>query len=114
MPGTWDDVSRALGFGVVSPHVARYAIEGGAYYMAKLRRTWSSPRPSDDRQKLAQASYNAGAGNLISAQRRCGGALLYAEIIPCLEQVTGPRNAHETRTYVERIARWWLMLEVGR
>lgn len=111
MPATWAEVSKAMGWGLVSPHVARYAIEGGAYYMARLRRGWSSPRPQDDRHKLAQASYNAGAGNLLKAQRLCGNAVLYAAIIPCLERVTGPRNAHETRTYVERIARWWAMLE---
>jgi soluble lytic murein transglycosylase-like protein len=111
MPGTWADVAREIGAGTASPHEARWAIPAGAYYMARLRRSWSSPRPQDDRHRLAQASYNAGLGNILKAQQRCGGARHYPEIIPCLEAVTGPRNSHETRTYVERIARWWAMME---
>ena len=112
MPGTWDEVTHALGWGVVSPHIAELAIEAGAYYMARLRRSWFSPRPADDRQHLAQASYNAGLGNLLRAQRLCGGQRLYAEIVACLPAVTG-RHATETTTYVERIERWWRMMEAG-
>lgn len=112
MPATWAEIAPALGYGLVSPHLAGPAIKAGAYYMARLRKGWSSPRPADDRHKLAQASYNAGMGNLLAAQRVCGGALLYAEIIACLPDVTG-RHAAETITYVERIRRWWTMMEAG-
>ncbi len=112
MPGTWDDLRRELRLGSLSPH-HEVAIEAGAYYQAKLRRAWSAPRPALDRNQLGQASYNAGMGNLIKAQKLCGGRALYAEIIPCLEAVTGPKNSHETRTYVQRIARYWAMLEAG-
>ena len=112
MPGTWDEVTRALGWGVVSPHIAELAIEAGAYYMARLRRSWSAPRPADDRQHLAQASYNAGLGNLMRAQRLCGGPRLYAAIVACLPAVTG-RHSLETTTYVKRIKRWWQMMEAG-
>lgn len=103
MPATWADVSRQLGFGQVSRHVARYAIDGGAYYMASLRRQWSSQRPAEDRQALAQASYNTGMGNMLRAQRLCGGALHWPEIAACLPAVTGG-DADQTITYVERIA----------
>jgi len=112
MPGTWAEVTRELRLGSLSPH-HEIAIEAGAYYMAKLSRAWSAPRPALDRHRLAQASYNAGTGNLLRAQARCGGAALYAEITPCLPAVTGNRNAAETTTYVERIARYWAILEVG-
>lgn len=113
MPGTWQEVAQELGYGDVSPHLAGPAIEAGAYYMAKLRKTWSSPRPEEARHKLAQASYNAGAGNIIKAQRLCDGALLWRRIRDCLPQVTG-HHSQETITYVQRIERWWRMLEAGR
>jgi membrane-bound lytic murein transglycosylase MltF len=103
MPGTWADVSRQLGYGDVSPHVARYAIEAGAYYMASLRRQWSSPRPDSDRQTLAQASYNTGMGNVLRAQKLCRGARRWPEISACLSLVTG-RDAQQTIDYVRLIA----------
>lgn len=113
MPGTWRDVTRQLGWGAVSPHIADYAIEAGAYYMANLRRNWSVPRPEIERHRLAQASYNAGFGNIAKAQARCGGARDWIDISPCLSLVTG-RHAAETLGYVARIEKWWVMLEAMR
>ncbi len=113
MPGTRDEVSRAMGWGLVSVHDADLAIEAGAFYMAKLRRAWRAERPQAERHRLAQASYNAGLGNIVAAQRRCHDARLWDAIAPCLKEVTGARNAHETTTYVERIQRWRLMMEMG-
>lgn len=106
MPGTWRDVCAAMRWAGVSPHDAEPAIHAGAFYMAKLRKSWSAPRPDEDRMKLAQASYNAGLGNLLRAQNKCGGRPLFAEIIACLPAVTG-HHSKETRTYVERIWRWF-------
>lgn len=110
MPATWADMTRQLRLGAVSPH-ADIAIDAGAYYMAKLRQVWRRDRTSADRQPLAQASYNAGAGSIIKAQAYCGGARLWVEIAPCLGQVTGTRNAAETTTYVAKIAQWRAMME---
>lgn len=111
MPGTWEQVRRELRLGDLSPH-RDVAIEAGAYYMARLRRAWSSPRPRDDRHWLAVASYNAGLGHLLRAQERCGGVLHHWQILPCLPEVTG-RHAYETLVYVERIKRWRAMMEAG-
>ncbi|CUW41124.1 conserved protein of unknown function (Lysozyme-like domain 89-242) [Magnetospirillum sp. XM-1] len=111
MPATWDQLTRELRLGAVSPH-APIAIEAGAYYMARLRQIWRGGRDPADRQPLAQASYNAGAGNIINAQKVCGGARLWAVIAPCLGHVTG-RHATETLTYVDRIARYQAQMEVG-
>lgn len=59
-----------------------------------------------DRMMISMASYNAGAGHLIKAQRICGGGNLYKQIIPCLPQVTG-RHSKETIDYVEQIIGKW-------
>ena len=107
MPGTWDDAAAALHFpATATPFEACCAIRAAAWYMGLLRTKWRSmPRSEDDRRRLAQASYNAGLGNLIKAQKRARGALDYPHIIARLSEVTGHANAHETTTYVERIER---------
>lgn len=106
MPGTWRDVARRMNFPHgTSPHEAAFAIEAGAYYMAQLRAQWRSPRPALDRHQLAQASYNAGIGNLVAAQKRCGMASGYAEIVACLPDITGGHSS-ETIAYVKMIAHW--------
>lgn len=113
MPGTWEDLRRQMRLGpTASPH-DEIAIQAGAYYMAKLRRAWSAPRPVDGRQVLAQASYNAGMGNVIAAQRACGEPRDWADIAPCLPAVTGARHAAETTGYVRAIAKWRAMMEAG-
>ena len=103
MPLTWQDMKRA---GVVpddaSPRDARHAIQAQAFYMWRLNRTWSSKRTDGDRMRLALASYNAGAGNIIKAQRACNMVVEYDAIMCCLPQVTG-RHAFETLDYVPRI-----------
>jgi len=111
MPGTWNDVCRQLGLTGVSPHDSEPAILAGAYYMSKLAAQWSSPRPETDRWDLARASYNAGLGNILKAQKVAGGAVLYADIIAALPEVTG-ENSRETITYVERIHRWYKEMTV--
>lgn len=107
MPGTWSDVSRPLGLNPDDIWLARTSIRAAAYYMGRLHRTWSAERPFMDRHMLAMASYNAGAGHLIKAQKLCNNRALYREIIPCLPQVTG-RHSAETIDYVEKIiGQWW-------
>lgn len=110
MPGTWKEVSLSLGING-SPH-DEIAIEAGAYYMARLRHVWAVERTSLQRNALAQASYNAGAGNIIKAQKLCGNARLWETVAVCLHMVTGQKNAAETRTYVARIAAWWREMEL--
>jgi len=109
MPATWAQITREMRLGRVSPH-HEVAIDAGAYYMRKLRGIWSAPRPADDRQRLAQASYNAGPGSILKAQAACDGAATWAAIAPCLPLVTG-RHAVETTGYVASIARWRQMIE---
>lgn len=110
MGPTWSDISRALGYGAISRKLAGPAIEGGAYYMVGLRRSWRAPRPVDDRQRLAQASYNAGTGSIVKAQAMCANAVLWVDIAPCLPSVTGVVFAKQTTDYVTMIAKWREMM----
>jgi len=111
MPGTWAMVTKALRWELIDRRLAGPAIEGGAYYMATLRKQWKAKRPDEDRHKLAQASYNAGIGHLLTAQALCGGAALYDEIVACLPRVTG-KHSKETIGYVIYIAKWNAMMEL--
>lgn len=111
MPGTW---AGAISAGVVDrPEdvwLPESSIRAAGWYMGRLHRTWKAKRPAIDRAMLSMASYNAGAGHLIKAQRICDGKNLYRQIIPCLPQVTG-HHAKETKTYVERIVgKWYPMM----
>ena len=112
MPGTWLQISRELNMEQFSPRMAEPAILAGAYYMAKLKRMWKADRTDADRYSLALASYNAGAGNLIKAQRRCAGVNAYAGIVECLPDVTG-HYSNETITYVKRIWGYWVQMLVS-
>ncbi len=113
MPRTWEQVARELRLPPgASPH-HDIAVQAGAYYMAKLRRQWSAPRPAEARHALALASYNAGLGNILKAQTQCNGARDWPSIAPCLSLVTG-RHAAETITYIEQIARWRKLMEAGK
>lgn len=104
MPYTWREVAGQLGL-TATPH-DDVAIEAGAFYMARVMGMWTWDRPQHERWRLGLASYNAGGGNILRAQRACDGAILWRDISPCLVQVTG-HHSRETRTYVARTERWW-------
>jgi membrane-bound lytic murein transglycosylase MltF len=105
MPKTWDDITHQLGWSGVSANQADAAIEAGAFYMAQLRRSWRADRPVLEKHYLGLASYNAGAGNMLKAQMLCNGARLFAQIAPCLHDVTGS-DAAQTIDYVAKIQQW--------
>lgn len=112
MPGTWNDVTLAMGLGLVDRTTAEVSLQAGAFYMARQRAIWKAPRPEADRHDLAMASYNAGAGNIIKAQRLCGEPALYPAIMACLPRVTG-HHAKETLGYAPAIRKWWAQMEAG-
>lgn len=113
MPATWREVSAAMGLGLVDRRLAEPSIQAGAYYMARLRGQWKSERPERDRHDLALASYNAGLGHILAAQRLCGDPRLYPDIMACLPAITG-RHAAETLGYAPAIRRWHAAMEAGR
>lgn len=112
MPNTWSDISRQLKLDKHLVFDPRVNIQASAFYMAKMRNFWITPRPAADKHSLALASYNAGAGNILKAQKQCHHPRLYQPIIKCLPQVTG-HHAKETTTYVKRIWRYWISMLVG-
>lgn len=114
MPGTWREATPALRIaGDASPFNPELSVQAAAWYMAKLRKVWSSPRPEGDRHRLALASYNAGAGHIIKAQKACGGPMLYEAIMLCLPRITGPVHSKETAGYAPAIYKHYQKLLLG-
>ena len=114
MPATWRDAKTALQISqATSVFHPEYNIQAAAYYMGVQYKIWKSPRSMADRHNLATASYNAGAGHLISAQRLCGNPSSYKLIVPCLPQVTG-QNSKETLGYVVNIRRFYADLKKAK
>lgn len=111
MGPTWADITKQIGQPGTSRFDARVSIEAGAYYMHGLRHQWAGRnREVLDSHDLGLASYNAGTGSILRAQQSCNDALLWGEIAPCLESVTGSEHAKETRNYVVQIHRYWKIL----
>jgi soluble lytic murein transglycosylase-like protein len=110
MPETWREVHTELDLPPGSTPHQTIAIEAGAHYQARMMAIWVWDRPLRERWRLGLASYNAGAGNILAAQRACDGALLWSQIETCLPQITG-HHSRETRTYVRRIERWEAEME---
>lgn len=86
------------------------SIRASGLYMARMIKFWSSPRGQMDRYMLALASYNAGAGNIHKAQKKCGTPIPYKYIMACLPMVTGD-HSKETIDYVQKIiGKWYVIL----
>ena len=103
MPATWKEVAAKLQLTQPATDPGA-AIKAQAYYMEHLASKWSSPRPEPCRFRLATASYNAGFGNILRAQRVAFQAPCWDKIGPALPEVTG-HHSKETRGYVDRIDR---------
>jgi membrane-bound lytic murein transglycosylase MltF len=102
MPRTWAEIQRELKT-KGSATDADLCIRFGCYYMNKMLNGWNAEgRTTEDRVKLAQASYNAGYGNILKAQKVAHGAMDYASISGKLRAVTG-HHSRETLAYVSNI-----------
>ena len=109
MPGTWERIAAKLE--VDSPWLVKDNIQAGIYYDARMWAIWKAPRPLEERIAFTLASYNAGPGHIIKAQRMVGEGKTYewAPVAAQLHRVTG-RLAEETRGYVVQIQRLHLRL----
>jgi membrane-bound lytic murein transglycosylase F len=86
-------------------------IRGAAFILRRNIRIWFPRETRFQRLQLGWAGYNAGAGWIVKAQARCGGPPLWPQIAPCLRDVTGDKNAHETVQYVALIPGWYHAME---
>lgn len=113
MPATWRDVVQARNLPKnASPFDPIIAIPSAAWYNAKIRSWWRTPRPEDDRRRLTFAAYNAGFGNLSRAAAKAGETcqpMDWQHIAQVLPEITGP-HAAETIGYVARIERYFAQL----
>ena len=108
MPATWREASEKLNLSAPATDPSA-AIKAQAWYMESLAAKWSSPRPEPCRLRLACASYNAGFGSILKAQRVALMRPCWTDIGPALPSVTG-KHAKETRGYVDRIDRQYRQL----
>jgi soluble lytic murein transglycosylase-like protein len=114
MPRTWAEIAPQAGYPEASPWDVVPAIMCAACYMSQLLKKWYSPRPQLDRICLALASYNGGFGNILASQVAANRAMLYAEIVKPLGDITGQLNAGETRGYVANILEFYADQVIGR
>lgn len=112
MEPSWEDITRQIGESGANRFDARVAIDAGAYYMHGLRHQWMGRnRQTLNAHDLGTASYNAGLGSILKAQRKCNDALLWSDVAPCLQSIAGEAHAKETRDYVAKIRRFWQLME---
>jgi hypothetical protein len=89
---------------------SRSTASSGRPFQFRVARTWvilKAPRPQEEHIAFTLASYNAGAGHIIKAQRLVATGQSpnhWSPVAAQLHLVTG-KNADETRGYVVRIRR---------
>ena len=105
MPNTWTELSQDQPENS-NPYDPEQNIKLGCKYMAQRLKGWTAPRPANDKICLALASYNAGFGNILKAQKAANGANDYANIIKHLPSITG-HHATETKDYVRKILNYY-------
>ena len=111
MPATWAMCGKALNI-QASPFNAKASIVCGGWYMARLDHNWNRRGRSDNEVwLLSLASYNAGLGNILAAQRKCNDGIYWREIWPCLYRVTGLNNSMETTRYVVLIPQFYYQMQ---
>lgn len=113
MPPTFQEIRKELGL-PNSPYDPATNIHAGMRYNLRCFKIWTEERSFTETLKLMFASYNAGAGNIIRAQKvvrdrnRCDG-----KHWDCIQQglpaVTGGHSI-ETITYVENIEDYYFLL----
>lgn len=107
MSATWNEEMAKLGMKGGDIFLPSLNIQAAASYMNRMRNVYKAPRPEYDKHSLAMASYNAGVGNIVKAQKLGGGSLSWEPARDALHLVTG-HHANETKTYVKRI---WNFIE---
>lgn len=115
MPKTALEVARELkdhslfekGFNSLNPTQSIYA---QIHYMNKLFNAWTWKRSATSKMQLALASYNAGLGNILKAQKASGNKKHWIEMKGHLKKVTG-HHSKETIVYVSNICNFALIVQ---
>ena len=107
MPATFADIGRKAGI-KGNPFDPEVNLMAGSWYMATRRQIFKAPRPDMERHKLAAASYNAGAKNIIKAQNLAGNPRDWEPVAEKLPAITG-RHAKETTDYIRKIQSFYKM-----
>lgn len=85
---------------------ARWNIAAGIYYDRMMWKIWKAKRPFLDRVNFMFASYNAGKGNILKAQKLAEkkglNPNLWQSIKKVLPKITGKRS-RETISYIKKI-----------
>ncbi len=106
MPKTFEEIRRKNPSIKGTREQPRWNIAAGIYYDRTLWKAWKGKRPLQDRINFMFASFNAGKGNIIKAQRvakkRGLNRNLWGSIEQTLPRVTG-RHSKETIGYIEKI-----------
>ena len=89
------------------PYDLEDATEAAAKLRAALGRIYLFDRTEECRTELELASYIAGQGHVLDAQRLSGGALCWDEIGQYQYRITGLRHANDTLNYVKNIVGYW-------
>ena len=101
MPNTWKQWAPRVG--ATDAYNKYDSLLVAEAYMKYLHGQWTAKRSAFDRYRLTLASYNAGLGNILKAQKLGDGANDYDTIISFLPQVTGIKNAKQTTDYVKKV-----------
>ena len=105
MPTTFHEIKKEIP-SLVDINEPRWNIAAGVYYDRQLFSKWKAKRPLDDKMNFTFASYNAGFGTIVRAQKVCKrhglNENLWQNIKKVARMVQGWRH-EETVGYVERI-----------
>lgn len=102
MPATWKDEENVLNR-KGSAYDPDLNILFAAHYMMRMKRIFRAETELVNQESFAMAGYNAGAGNILKAKKKCpAGSAWNTVLFDCLPLVTG-KHAKETQTYVTRI-----------
>lgn len=101
MPATSAEIARVL-YLPDEPFSPLLNIKFGVFYDWKMWCIWREEK-NLERLRFMFASYNAGAGNIIKAQRRASPTDQWWAVAKELPRITGISHARETASYVKRI-----------
>jgi len=100
MPFTWQEIRSSLGLRN-DPYDPAINITAGIYYDRRIYDIWKAEKGLE-RIRYMFASYNAGLGNILKAQKLANIPDKWESLAEVLPKVTG-RHAEETINYIKRI-----------